>query len=54
MGVLHEKLDLPDAVTDWIAGLDLGDVGCVNVGRHCPEVSHRLPRLQPWGQHALL
>ncbi|MET9534514.1 MULTISPECIES: HoxN/HupN/NixA family nickel/cobalt transporter [unclassified Streptomyces] len=27
ISVLHDKLDLQDAVTDWIAGLDLGNVG---------------------------
>ncbi|GAA3720677.1 hypothetical protein GCM10023082_17620 [Streptomyces tremellae] len=32
VGVLHDKLDLRDAVTGWIAGLDLGDVGYVIVG----------------------
>ncbi|MEV8564476.1 HoxN/HupN/NixA family nickel/cobalt transporter [Streptomyces sp. NPDC051322] len=30
--VLHDKLALKDAVTDWIAGLDLGNVGYVIVG----------------------
>lgn len=32
VGVLHDKLDLRDAVTGWIAGLDLGNVGFVIVG----------------------
>ncbi|MFI7011866.1 HoxN/HupN/NixA family nickel/cobalt transporter [Streptomyces sp. NPDC050145] len=32
VGVLHEKLDLTDAVTGWIAGLDLDNVGYVIVG----------------------
>ncbi|MEW2548925.1 HoxN/HupN/NixA family nickel/cobalt transporter [Streptomyces sp. NPDC047002] len=32
VGVLHDKLDLRDGVTDWIAGLDLGNVGYVIVG----------------------
>ncbi|MYR87129.1 HoxN/HupN/NixA family nickel/cobalt transporter, partial [Streptomyces sp. SID685] len=32
VGVLHEKLDLNDVVTDWIAGLDLDNVGYVIVG----------------------
>ncbi|MEU5366285.1 HoxN/HupN/NixA family nickel/cobalt transporter [Streptomyces sp. NPDC005925] len=32
VGVLHEKLDLSDAVTSWIAGLDLDSVGYVIVG----------------------
>ncbi|MEV6795616.1 HoxN/HupN/NixA family nickel/cobalt transporter [Streptomyces sp. NPDC051320] len=30
--VLHDKLDLKDAVTDWVAGLDLGNVGYIIVG----------------------
>ncbi|MFD4503703.1 hypothetical protein [Streptomyces sp. NPDC058457] len=29
VGVLHEKPDLTDAVTGWIAGLDLDNVGCL-------------------------
>ncbi|WP_328315827.1 HoxN/HupN/NixA family nickel/cobalt transporter [Streptomyces sp. NBC_00388] len=32
IGVLHDKLGLQDAVTDWIAGLDLGNVGYLIVG----------------------
>jgi high-affinity nickel-transport protein len=32
IGVLHEKLDLSDAVTSWIAGIDLDSVGYVVVG----------------------
>ncbi|MFF4407692.1 HoxN/HupN/NixA family nickel/cobalt transporter [Streptomyces sp. NPDC001262] len=32
VGVLHEKLDLNDAVTGWISGLDLDNVGFVIVG----------------------
>jgi high-affinity nickel-transport protein len=32
VGVLHDKLDLRDAVTGWIAGLDLDNVGFVIVG----------------------
>ncbi|WP_425824901.1 HoxN/HupN/NixA family nickel/cobalt transporter [Streptomyces fractus] len=32
VGVLHDKLDLSDAVTGWIAGLDLDNVGYVIVG----------------------
>ncbi|MGX4691092.1 HoxN/HupN/NixA family nickel/cobalt transporter [Streptomyces sp. JNUCC 63] len=32
VGVLHDKLDLRDAVTGWIAGLDLDNVGYVVVG----------------------
>lgn len=32
IGVLHDKLDLTDAVTDWVAGLDLDNVGYVIVG----------------------
>lgn len=32
VGVLHEKLGLDDAVTGWIAGLDLDNVGFVIVG----------------------
>ncbi|MBC2876202.1 MULTISPECIES: Nickel transporter NicT [Streptomyces] len=32
VGVLHEKLDLDDAVTGWIAGLNLDNVGFVIVG----------------------
>jgi high-affinity nickel-transport protein len=32
VGVLHEKLDLRDAVTSWIAGIDLDSVGYVIVG----------------------
>ncbi|GAA2298129.1 HoxN/HupN/NixA family nickel/cobalt transporter [Streptomyces kunmingensis] len=32
VGVLHEKLGLTDAVTGWIAGLDLDNVGYVIVG----------------------
>ncbi|MER7839111.1 HoxN/HupN/NixA family nickel/cobalt transporter [Streptomyces sp. NPDC096040] len=32
VGVLHDKLDLSDAVTGWISGLDLGNVGYVIVG----------------------
>ncbi|MFD1658720.1 HoxN/HupN/NixA family nickel/cobalt transporter [Streptomyces caeni] len=32
VGVLHDKLDLRDAVTGWVAGLDLGNVGFVIVG----------------------
>jgi nickel/cobalt transporter (NiCoT) family protein len=32
VGVLHEKLDLGDAVTGWIAGIDLDSVGYVIVG----------------------
>ncbi|MBC9728934.1 HoxN/HupN/NixA family nickel/cobalt transporter [Streptomyces sp. TRM68367] len=32
VGVLHEKLALHDAVTAWIAGLDLDNVGYVIVG----------------------
>ncbi|MGW3358287.1 HoxN/HupN/NixA family nickel/cobalt transporter [Streptomyces bungoensis] len=32
VGVLHDKLDLSDAVTGWIAGLNLDSVGYVIVG----------------------
>jgi high-affinity nickel-transport protein len=32
MGVLYEKPDMRDAVTDWIAGLDLDNVGYLIVG----------------------
>ncbi|MFI0740750.1 HoxN/HupN/NixA family nickel/cobalt transporter [Streptomyces sp. NPDC021100] len=32
VGVLHEKLDMDDAVTGWIAGLNLDNVGFVIVG----------------------
>ncbi|MEU1201095.1 HoxN/HupN/NixA family nickel/cobalt transporter [Streptomyces sp. NPDC005813] len=32
VGVLHDKLELSDAVTGWIAGLDLDNVGYVIVG----------------------
>jgi high-affinity nickel-transport protein len=32
VGVLHDKLGLRDAVTGWIAGLDLDNVGYVIVG----------------------
>lgn len=32
VSVLHEKLDLTDPVTNWIAGLDLNNVGFVIVG----------------------
>ncbi|MFK0172389.1 HoxN/HupN/NixA family nickel/cobalt transporter [Streptomyces sp. NPDC090306] len=32
VGVLHDKLDLRDDVTNWIAGLDLDNVGYVIVG----------------------
>ncbi|MBP0461844.1 HoxN/HupN/NixA family nickel/cobalt transporter [Streptomyces montanisoli] len=32
VGVLHDKLDLRDAVTNWVAGLDLGNVGYIVVG----------------------
>jgi high-affinity nickel-transport protein len=32
VGVLHEKLDLTDAVTTWIAEIDLDNVGYVIVG----------------------
>ncbi|MGI5341314.1 HoxN/HupN/NixA family nickel/cobalt transporter [Streptomyces sp. CA-181903] len=32
VGVLHEKLDLDDGVTGWIAGLNLDNVGFVIVG----------------------
>lgn len=32
VGVLHEKLDLTDPVSGWIAGLDLDNVGFVIVG----------------------
>ncbi|MDQ0789780.1 HoxN/HupN/NixA family nickel/cobalt transporter [Streptomyces sp. B3I8] len=32
VGVLHEKLDLTDSVTGWIAGLDLDNVGYVIAG----------------------
>ncbi|MEV1023320.1 HoxN/HupN/NixA family nickel/cobalt transporter [Streptomyces sp. NPDC050264] len=32
VGVLHEKLDLTDALTGWIAGLDMDNVGYVIVG----------------------
>jgi high-affinity nickel-transport protein len=32
VGVLHDKLDLRDSVTGWIAGLDLDHVGFVIVG----------------------
>ncbi|AZQ74489.1 MULTISPECIES: Nickel transporter NicT [Streptomyces] len=32
VGVLHEKLDLDDAVTGWISGLNLDNVGFVIVG----------------------
>ncbi|GHE65606.1 nickel/cobalt efflux system [Streptomyces spiralis] len=32
VGVLHDKLDLSDDVTGWIAGLDLDSVGYVIVG----------------------
>ncbi|MEB8342368.1 Nickel transporter NicT [Streptomyces endophyticus] len=32
VGVLHDKLDLSDAATGWIAGLDLDNVGYVIVG----------------------
>ncbi|MFJ3335375.1 HoxN/HupN/NixA family nickel/cobalt transporter [Streptomyces sp. NPDC086766] len=32
VGVLHDKLDLRDDVTGWIAGLDLDNVGYVIVG----------------------
>ncbi|NVK76990.1 HoxN/HupN/NixA family nickel/cobalt transporter [Streptomyces morookaense] len=32
VGVLHEKLGLDDAVTGWISGLDLDNVGFVIVG----------------------
>ncbi|MFD3929737.1 HoxN/HupN/NixA family nickel/cobalt transporter [Streptomyces sp. NPDC058614] len=32
VSVLHEKLDLTDSVTGWIAGLDLGKVGYIIVG----------------------
>jgi high-affinity nickel-transport protein len=32
VGVLHDKLDLRDDVTGWIAGVDLGKVGYIIVG----------------------
>nr|WP_303715576.1 hypothetical protein [Kutzneria buriramensis]WKX16128.1 hypothetical protein Q4V64_18095 [Kutzneria buriramensis] len=32
VGVLHDKLDLRDGVTGWIAGFDLGNVGYIIVG----------------------
>ncbi len=32
VGVLHEKFDLRDSVTTWIAGLDLDNVGYIIVG----------------------
>ena len=32
VGVLHDRLDLTDGVTGWIAGLDLDNVGYVIVG----------------------
>jgi high-affinity nickel-transport protein len=32
VGVLHDKFDLRDAVTGWIAGLDLDKVGYIIVG----------------------
>ncbi|MFE9833782.1 HoxN/HupN/NixA family nickel/cobalt transporter [Streptomyces sp. NPDC005551] len=32
VGVLHDRLDLRDAVTGWIAGLDLDNVGFIIVG----------------------
>lgn len=32
VSVLHDKLDLRDAVTGWIAGLDLDNVGFIIVG----------------------
>jgi high-affinity nickel-transport protein len=32
VGVLHDKLGLRDAVTGWISGLDLDNVGYVIVG----------------------
>ncbi|WP_030897954.1 HoxN/HupN/NixA family nickel/cobalt transporter [Streptomyces sp. NRRL F-5126] len=32
VGVLHDKLDLRDSVTNWVAGLDLGNVGYIVVG----------------------
>ncbi|MFC5721470.1 HoxN/HupN/NixA family nickel/cobalt transporter [Streptomyces gamaensis] len=32
VGVVHDKFDLTDAVTGWIAGLDLDNVGFVIVG----------------------
>jgi len=32
LSVLHDKLNLHDPVTDWVAGLDLGDVGFLIVG----------------------
>jgi high-affinity nickel-transport protein len=32
IGVLHDKLDLTDAVTGWVAGLNLDNVGYVIVG----------------------
>jgi high-affinity nickel-transport protein len=32
VGVLHDKLDLSDEVTGWIAGLDLDNVGYIIVG----------------------
>ncbi|MER7202210.1 HoxN/HupN/NixA family nickel/cobalt transporter [Streptomyces sp. CB01635] len=32
VGVLHDKLDLRDSVTGWIAGLDLDNVGFIIVG----------------------
>ncbi len=32
VGVLHDKLDLRDDLTGWIAGLDLDSVGYVIVG----------------------
>ncbi|MEU6346815.1 HoxN/HupN/NixA family nickel/cobalt transporter [Streptomyces sp. NPDC046977] len=32
VGVLHDKLDMTDGVTGWVAGLDLDNVGYVIVG----------------------
>lgn len=32
VGVVHDKLDLGEAVTGWIAGLDLDNVGFIIVG----------------------
>ena len=32
IGVLHDKLDINNPVVDWIAGIDLGNVGFIVVG----------------------
>jgi high-affinity nickel-transport protein len=32
VGVLHDQLDLDDAVTNWISGIDLNNVGFIIVG----------------------